>query len=154
MSTISVLRVYFVSGIALSVCLLLSGCGGTEHPGTYPVQGTVTFNGQPVADATVNFHPVGQSRSSVGRTDAQGRYELTTFSSGDGAMPGEYRVAISKFELPPGAEAEDPEPPEELQSDAEALVPQNVLPERYASPDTSELTATVSVGPNTVDFDL
>ncbi len=154
MSRVFLGRCLSLVAVALSLPCLLGGCGAGDHPDTYPVGGVVTLNGQPVAEATVNFFPVAEGQSSVGRTDAQGRYELTTFDPGDGALPGEYQVAISKYELPSGAADVDTEPSEEGSSDPESLVPQNVLPERYASPQTSELRATVSEGTNRLDFEL
>jgi uncharacterized lipoprotein YajG len=72
----------------------LAGCSSEpERPPTYPVTGTVTANGKPVAAASVIFGPVTPGvASAAGITDAEGKYRLTTFSAGDGAQAGEYRV--------------------------------------------------------------
>jgi hypothetical protein len=65
------------------------------------VKGVVTFDGQPLEGATVIFVPSGEVASTAaGPTDAQGRFELTTRSPGDGVMPGDYRVTITKKEIP------------------------------------------------------
>ena len=152
------LQMLFVLGLLAPLYGL--GCGAADdgRPTRYPVSGTVTMNGQPVAGATLNFLSSDGSRSAVGQTDAQGRYELTTFSPGDGALPGDYGVAIMKYELTTDAAArpEDEAPDEPAGDDPFAGGPDpepvNVLPERYASVATSDLTATVVEGDNTFDF--
>lgn len=118
------------------------GCGGSGNPETVPVSGLVTFNGQPVSDAAVTFYPEG-GRPASGRTDAEGIYQLTTFTPNDGAIPGSHRVAILKASTPPGNS------PEEL----EAV--ERVIPEKYANEASSGLTATVNVDQETpIDFNL
>lgn len=140
----------------LAMALGTLGCGtatDSDRPTTYPVSGTVTMNGQPVADANVNFQLADGTRGALGVTDAQGRYELTTFTAGDGALPGEYSVVITKYEkAPPGTEASEDDP--DYDPFAPAFEPKNLLPERYANPQTSNLSATIAEEPTTVDFQL
>jgi len=160
-----------VWGSLLAVVLLASmlalGCPGQQggdRPSTSPVSGTVTYDGQPVDGATVAFQSADGSRSAVGVTDAGGKYTLTTFESGDGAVPGEYQVKIFKYEVEategPGGEIDmdSPEyvPPEIAGEGAteDSGEPENLLPEKYNDPTTSGLTATVSEGENTLDFPL
>jgi hypothetical protein len=66
------------------------GCGG--H-GTVPVQGIVTLDGAPLADANVIFHSATEGRPAVARTDAEGRFVLSSYNQ-DGAYPGDYTVTI------------------------------------------------------------
>lgn len=139
---------------AVFVTLLLLffvGCGGaagTGYPETVPVSGTVTYGDQPVESATVMFQALDGSRSAVGKTDSQGRYELTTFQPGDGAEPGEYRVSIVAFEEPDELFDEEKHP--------EGFPLKNLLPAQYADPKSSGLEATVSAeaGPLSLDFSL
>ena len=151
-------------GNLLAVVLLGSvlglGCGGqqdADRPNTVPVSGTVTHNGQPVEGATVAFQSAGGSRGAIGVTDAGGKYTLTTFESGDGAVPGAYQVKIFKYKIEISEAAADQEsddyvPPAEGE---EAPQAENLLPPIYADPTTSGLTATVSEsGDNTFDFPL
>src|SRR5689334_3923065 len=77
---------------------LLSGCGQSALA---PVHGRVTCNGKPVPQAGVIFSPAGQSESdrqpgkaAAGSTDADGRYVLTTYRPGDGALVGQHHVSI------------------------------------------------------------
>ncbi len=112
------------------------------------------MNGQPVARANLSFQLADGSGSAAGVTDNQGRYELTTFTAGDRAVPGEYLVAITQFEEPPpGAGVPDDHP--DYNPNLPEFVPKNLLPERYATAKSSGLKATVVEGPNTgVDFEL
>ena len=66
--------------------------------GTVPVSGTVTLDGQAVADVAVTFKPrASGGRAAVGVTAANGKFTLTTLQSGDGALPGSYAVTLTKF---------------------------------------------------------
>lgn len=131
------------------VLLVLAGCGDSSdpnRPATAPVSGVLTRKGDPVADATVTFTAADGSRSAFGKTDETGHFELTTFESGDGAVPGEYVVTVTKIETPAGSQGsgsmEDGtyQPPK---PGAPAPAPKNLLPPKYAKPATSGLKATV-----------
>jgi hypothetical protein len=151
--------VVFVATLGLGC----SGGGDSNLPKTYPVSGTVTQAGQPVAGATVKFSMADGSRSAVGMTDDRGKYTLMTFSPGDGAVPGEYNVSIAKYDRPAAASGSSgnvadtgDEPPEEPETgpagDDEAEGPKTLLPEKYADPKTSGLKATVAEASNEHDF--
>jgi hypothetical protein len=157
-----------IAGIVLGL-----GCPqqGASGPKTYAVTGTVMQDGKPVDGATVTFVPAGEGKSATGVTDASGKYTLTTSKAGDGAAAGQYGVKIVKYE---GGEAETaaggggggqegeagigPEMPSDYGGAAKASegAPTNVLPSQYESPDTSQLSATVTEDPskNVFDFDL
>lgn len=135
-------------GVAAPLILVaVGGCGGvadSNRPKTVPVQGTITLKGQPLADASVTFMLASNSGSAVGRTDAAGRYSLTTFEQGDGAIPGEYGVQVVKYE----------EPPREVK-DGETPPLKSLIPDKYTAVASSGLKATVADGAdNTFDFDL
>ena len=105
-----------------------------EGPQLAPVDGVLTLDGQPVAGATLQFIPK-EGRPAVGRTDQNGKYALTTFVDGDGALPGTYRVAIVL----------------NRQRDGKT---EWIVPRRYSDPKTSGLTVSVAPSGNTFDFDL
>jgi len=152
-----------VSCVAVSlVCMMslwvLPGCGGANRPANRPetvlTSGTVMYQGKPVAGATVTFvaeSPASQStpaRGAVGRTDESGQFKLTTFDPGDGVIPGNYRVTVAKMDATAVAENPDPTLPP-------PPPPKSVLPEKFADPNTSGLTAEVKQGgENKFSFDL
>ena len=78
----------------LVFAIVSPGCG-SGRLATLPVTGTVTFRGQPVAGAAVNFLSE-TGPAAWGSTDQQGRFQLTTFDTNDGAAAGSYGVTISK----------------------------------------------------------
>ncbi|MGQ9913035.1 MAG: hypothetical protein ACUVQQ_01685 [Thermogutta sp.] len=133
-----------------------AGCGGKKsvpgRPDTVPVKVMVTYKGQPVADANVQFRPAAAGDASgvaaTGTTNEQGTAHLTTFGQNDGAVPGSYRVCIRKSVLVGGPENADPDAPP---------VParyREELPAKYAAPETSGLTAEVSKSQTEFTFDL
>jgi len=118
---------------------LAAGCGG-GGPDLGSVEGTVTLDGQPLANAIINFEPVegGGPRSSYdGETDESGHYVLHATASQKGAEPGDYTVHIT---LP------------ELESDEPAAKTEVEIPAKYNT--QSELKATVKDGKNTFDWPL
>lgn len=92
---------------AWAVILLVigSGCGGSGKP--IKTEGLVTLDGKPVEGATVTFHPEAEKgHVATGLTDGDGVFRLQTFADGDGALPGEYKVTVTKTEAvagPPSA---------------------------------------------------
>jgi hypothetical protein len=168
---------FSIKAIALSsLAAVLMGCAGGEgFPATAKVTGKVTYNGAAVANAAVSFSPVGSGNAAAGVTDATGAYTLTTFRSGDGAVPGKYKVIISKTEQAVTVStavgtADDPSAAYAAAEAAGADVfgtgkktaaakkdtgPKELLPVKYKSVDSTDLQADVSTaGPNNFDFDL
>ncbi len=144
----------------LALVCLLCGCSGSGRPPTYPVTGTVLWNGKPVQGARVVFIPTGAEESAAGITNASGKYQLTTFVAGDGAQPGEYRVKVAKYDAdePSREEQEKYISFEEEQkmvfsTDEKPLPPaKNLLPKKYESEITSGLTHTVTTSPSKFDI--
>jgi hypothetical protein len=101
--------------------VMLAGCDGHS---VVPVSGHVTLDGQPLANAVVQFEPIGGNPNpgmgSVGRTDVDGRFVLRQIQPDRaGALVGLHRVVIrmapsapspnesaSKDRLPPIKDAE------------------------------------------------
>lgn len=78
--------------------VFLAGCGGETR--FAPISGRVTLNDAPLADAWVNFQPIGAKDrdpgpGSVGKTDKDGRYVLRVDASRSGAVVGKHRVMFS-----------------------------------------------------------
>ncbi|MEQ9406171.1 MAG: hypothetical protein RIK87_00535 [Fuerstiella sp.] len=140
----------------------IAGCGSGAAPPepTYPVSGVVTFKGQPVVGADITFFNAEKKRSAFGRSNNNGEYKLTTFSSNDGAVDGKSAVIIMKYAPPPAdivqpdVDSEDYQPPG-IGQDTMPAKPKSDIPERYADQATSGLIAVVSAETeNVINFDL
>ncbi len=115
----------------VAVCLAMVGC---SKPGDLSsVTGKVTLNGDPLADAYVEFYPQGESGNlAYGKTNSAGVYEARVSSSMGGATLGQNLVRISTK----GEEASSVEK----------------VPAKYNK--NSELKVEVKEGANTFDFEL
>ena len=145
----------------LALLAVSSGCGGGggKQVATVPVSGTVTWQGKPLADATVSFYSKEHDFLGTGVTNAEGHYELY-----QGAAPGENTVWISKVEGDAGASADPGENPEadpvQLQEMAgdidEGIELQGEqLPAKFSNPDQTVLSFKVPEGgSDSADFRL
>lgn len=154
--------------VGLGALLTLVGCGSGKNIGAVKATGTVTFDGKPLEGATVSFIPEGEGgRNASGLTDAQGNFRLTTLEPGDGALPGKYKVTVSKVEQDPNALPPATTQEEGMKRAAEmaakantrnatpAEPPKAMLPDRYGNEKTSGLSAEVkSGGENNFTFPL
>jgi hypothetical protein len=168
-------------GIVWGTVLIAAGCsGGASAPvAVAPVSGIVRYNGVPVRDAYVKFSQEGCPVIAGGFTDDRGRFELTTYQSGDGAPVGTNAVSIAVMSAPvdeqddPMAAAEAISDPAERKKEvkeaarrkkstraeggesAKTARPRSPIPKKYASEDTSKLEFTVDAGvENEANFDL
>jgi hypothetical protein len=125
------------------------------------------MGGAPVPGATVTFAPLDDSKpAAMGVTDPQGVYSLRTYSPGDGAVAGEYKILVNKSSggssSGPGEMSHDP-----TGEGGGPTAPQqhggpsgggggggSLLPEKYANIDTTTLMKSVSEGENTIDLEL
>jgi hypothetical protein len=122
-------------GIAgLTVVVLFCGC--SQDPKLYPVSGTVTFDGAPVADGDILFVPVDPALGPEPGKIKDGKYTLT-------AREGKKRVEIRASKvLPGGAKGAGGEP-----------VAEEFLPRKY-NEDSTLSTEVNSKGVNKADFTL
>jgi hypothetical protein len=127
--------------LAASVLAVLAGCGGPAGPARHPVRGQVLWNGRPLAEAQVIFHPQFSADEEfpqpIGQTDAQGNFRLSTLQANDGAPVGEYRITIELRDLRNVGEETVRDGP-------------NLLPARFVRPQESGLHFTVVEGENVV----
>jgi hypothetical protein len=133
-STVS--RPTLSSLVVLALALLCSACSSGRKP-VHPVHGQILVDGQPAANAQVLFHPAEGGKEEphpTGQTDDQGYFHLTSYANGDGAPEGSYVVTVTWFRVFGGGRQE--------------IVRQNVLPRRYAAPQSSQLRVTVAKGNN------
>jgi hypothetical protein len=125
--------------LAAVVAATLAGCGKGHGDGValYPAEGQVLWQGKPLAGALVVFCPQTPSKekhhvSPKARTDANGKFRLTTFAAGDGAAEGEYAVVVTCNPVVQAGDGWAPGP--------------NILPPKYANLKTTNLRATIAKG--------
>ncbi|MDR3199073.1 MAG: carboxypeptidase-like regulatory domain-containing protein [Planctomycetaceae bacterium] len=109
--------------LSLSV-LLISGCRDKGEK-VIPVTGTITQNGQPLADVRVVFSKTDTGAMSFAETDTEGHFTLTHTHGKSGAEPGKYHVSVFQkgkpIPLPAGKKPEDV--PEERRNQTTPDVP-------------------------------
>ena len=155
-------------GLCLFTLACITGCGGgSDFPTTYPVTGTVKVQGKPIEGAVVTFQLETGKENAIGTTNSSGEFKLSTFRPSDGAVPGQYRVAVTKptaAELssdapPPGQIAsgdlpDDYAPPVAAPTGSTSKA-KSEIPEKYSNDKLSGLRATVTASDNNhFDFDL
>ncbi len=139
---------------AVGVVALVAGCSRGEFKNlkqpTFPVTGEVRLDGKPLAGATIVFKPVDTTKfkwreQPQATSNGEGRFTVFTYSTGDGAPVGEYRVGIAVLG------AGDDEGGDQVRRDTRAAK----VPPRYATAETSGLSARVEPKPNVlVPFEL
>jgi hypothetical protein len=90
----------WLAGAWAVALVLAAGCGNPR--GTVPVEGRVTFSGQPPSHSGfVYFVPRSDDPSAAGRRPGtaifakDGSFKATTFEDGDGLIPGTYKVRVT-----------------------------------------------------------
>jgi hypothetical protein len=136
-------RCYEVICFLTVVCL--TGCTRSNTPPLGDVKGRITFEGEPVEMAMVTFTPTAGGRQSFGRTDEDGNYVMQFNHTESGALVGSHRVVII-------SEVEGSTPEEGDVSTPMVKARKEFLPSKYNK--SSELTADIKSGKNTVDFAL
>jgi hypothetical protein len=135
------LRQRIARAAALAALLTaLPGCGG-DRLKTAPVKGTITYQDKPVPHGTVMFQP--ENGPAATGEIANGRYTLTTYKPGDGAVLGAHKVTIISLQDQSNRLPEHRNP-----------LPPPVVPLRYSFADKSGLAAKVEDKPNVFDFHL
>jgi len=141
------MRFDWTRAAALAATFLVTtwGCSSaTERPETVPVQGKVTYKGEPVPKGTVTFLSDG-GQVATGEIQPDGSYKLSTFEEGDGAIPGPAKVGILANTLHPHmmpGSSPGYKPPKDL------------VPKKYSKPESSGLEATVTKDGPPINFDL
>jgi hypothetical protein len=141
------MRVRLLLGCTIVLAL---GCGSGKF---VPVSGRVTLNGNPVANAHVNFQPIHEKGvndpgpGSNGQTNANGEFTLTTTTGDTGAVVGKHRVIIS---IGSGKSADDDSAPRHSGQPAGVKIPS-----RYGPKGKDALTFEVPAGgTNSANFPL
>ena len=144
--------------VGAACCLVWTGCG-PSYPETAEVRGRVTYQGKPLPEGRILFWPP-EGRPAMAEIGPDGSYSLTTFVTGDGAIPGEHRVTIKATrvhfneagaDIPRRDVAPGGESPSERSTEP---VVEWLVPRIYERAESSPLKAAVRPGQNTINFDL
>jgi hypothetical protein len=96
--------------LPLALVALAAGC----TPANAPVEGQLLFDdGKPVAHANLRLVPTSGSQEAVGATDEKGDFKLTS-GGRDGAVPGDYKVVVTKVATAGQVKGEVPETGEDM----------------------------------------
>jgi hypothetical protein len=126
----------------MAAIVVLSGCASKEdgRVKVYPVSGKVLVNGKPAEGAEVIFYGATPELrgpgtvSASGKTNENGEFRLGSYGPDDGAPAGKFNVVVIWREpIPEGA-------------DSERFQAKDRLNNRYATPESSGLTAEVPEG--------
>ena len=145
------LKVILNSWCVVAVTIVaVSGCSGVKIPPLGQVGGIVTLDGQPLTKGQVQFLPDSskgtKGRMAVGIIGTDGRFSLTAFKPGDGALVGFHKVVII---------CEEDIPTFDPNSKVALQPPKSLIPIRYTDANTSGLTAEVkSAAKNDFTFAL
>jgi hypothetical protein len=96
---------------AVFALICIAGCHKNTSL-TKQVRGQITFQGsQPPAEGKITFAPIEAMasyprRPASGDFDKTGAFSLTTFTKGDGIIPGRYRAKINCWREPPSLETQ------------------------------------------------
>ena len=142
------MRSYF-SLVVISTGILLSGVGRGESERSIPdktvnAEGVLTYQGKPLEDFMVTFHPSGTQRPATGKTDATGRFKLGTNNVGDGAVSGFHKVTAVYVAPSSGTiqEAGKEEPTAQPAAKVQ-------IPKKYFTLDGTDLTVEIPAGGST-----
>ncbi|MDG1991857.1 MAG: carboxypeptidase-like regulatory domain-containing protein [Pirellulales bacterium] len=138
-----------------ALAFTFTGCG-YRRPTQVKTAGTVTLDGEPVAQASLMFIP-DSGRPASGNTNTNGAFELSSYGGNDGLPAGNYRVTVTKLvlkdkyqeqlkKLETQAEeaAESGEASEAVDVEFSDNAYKNELPEKYAELDTTDINVTIT----------
>jgi hypothetical protein len=119
--------------LALLVCGAVSGC--SDRPKAYPAAGVVVYaDGAPLQDGRIEVRSAEHPYTARGSVDREGRFQLTTFKTNDGAIAGKHQVLIiQRFT----ADIDD------IAKHAEHASQMRRLDQKYSSYKTSPLELTI-----------
>lgn len=134
--------------VALAAMVFVAGCGPAvpETPEVVPVKGTVTFDGQPLGKAVISFQPTASGRGASAISNDDGSFAPSSFSSGDGLVPGSYGITVTKYPSAAAGVGADMDSEDYTGEDTAADDPKNELPAKYETRDSSGLTVEVKSG--------
>jgi hypothetical protein len=125
-----------------TLMLAAAGCSGkveAERVPVYPVEGAITFKGQPMPGAFIVLHPkTPNEKAPASRAEVtnEGSLRVSTYNAGDGAPEGEYVLTVQWNKL--------------VKNGSDVVAGPNVIPSKYSKPETSGIVVHVAAGPNSL----
>jgi len=134
------------SPLLLAAVALLCAAGCGKDNGTVPVRGIARVAGGDSLPAG-RIMLYGGDTGPSGQIQADGSFQLGTFTTTDGARPGHYKVVVTGVAKP------DTRPYEEAMLHPE-LAPQSLIHSKYNRAETTDLEVDITEGPNELSFEL
>jgi hypothetical protein len=156
LSRLSVSKITAACAAGLALLIVIGCADDSGLAKRYPVSGKVSYNGKPVPQGRIDFAPAkgGEGRAASGDI-ADGSYSLTTATTGDGAIPGPYKVSVIAKERPATKAASKfggaPSQQEVVRLNKET---KSLVPTKYSDPQSSPLTTEVKAESQTINFEL
>lgn len=137
--------------LAFACVLIICGCGRTDTSPLASASGRISYAGSPLSGAQVSFVPIGVTRGQGGEatTGADGTFVLRAPDHRPGVAAGEYRVVVTKWQMPDGVDFSASPGVALMDSGARQALPWQYSHERY-----STLRATVPDEGGQFDFSL
>jgi len=129
----------------------LVGCSGPAGPNTVPAKGTLTIDGQPADNVTINLSPLDSTLPMASGPVKGGAFELFSGAQGKpGAVPGKYKVVLAQtgpasMEEAKAMYSKGGGPPPK---------PKASFPEKYLQAGTSDKEVEIKAGPNELKIDI
>ena len=134
--------------VALSMLAVLPACSKAIK--TEGVTGVITYNGEPLADATVTFYGADDFKWAVsGATDASGVAKMHTHGTYPGVPEGQYSVTITKNVV----EKPEVDPNASASLTISGGQAYDLVDAQFQTKDSTPLTITVS-GKTSEEFDV
>jgi hypothetical protein len=130
-------------GLALLASLAAAGCGSSRKSS---ISGEVKYNGQPLPSGTVTFLGQDGEKKVAGADIVDGKYKIASFPRGV--------VKVTVVTLPPSQGGSPPNGQAIPTPGGARVGAYMAIPKRYAVPEQSPLSYTVSSGDQTYNIDL
>ena len=122
--------------VAVLGCVVIAGCKSELE--LVPVHGQISYKGEPLEFGSVMLQPEGNGPLARATIEPDGTFVLGTESQDDGVRPGRCRVRVTSFEAQKSGPAN--------YQDREMSLGRSMIPKKYQSFGTSDLTIEVSPG--------
>jgi len=140
------------------LAVLESGCGKSKEK-PVAAEGVLTWeDGKPVSQATIVFLPNDpQGKQASGLTGKDGAFTLTTYNQNDGAVPGDYKIIVTKGSVSVAETPQEKDPTKlmkEFYEKSKDGPKKGAVPDIYANPKTTPLKWRVEAGGAKINLKL